>query len=110
MLKAGDLNRRIEVQYLTRVDDGAGGSLSTWDTFMMLWADVQPLSSKEVLSLGQIQATTTHKVIMRYRTDILTSHRILYGTKILEITSIIDVDDRHEALELICREGKASHA
>ena len=46
----------------------------------------------------------THRVLLRYMAGIETEMRIRYGKRILEIVSVRDVNERHEYLQLLCRE------
>lgn len=69
-------------------------------------ATVRQLSGSERIAAAQVYALATWKVIIRYDSDILDGNNwtISYGSRVLEIGSIINVDERNRLLELLCSE------
>ena len=103
-MNAGQLRHRVTIQQLTRVEDEGGGYAEVWTEVATVWAAIKPLRGNERYEAQQIQSTLTHKVIMRYRAGIKPQMRILYGNRVFEIEAVIDVDERHKWLELLCSE------
>ena len=102
----GEMNRRVMLQYRTEIDDGYGGKTFEWFDHAAVWAKVEPLSGSEYFKAHQTQVEVTHRVTMRYRADVDEKMRIVYGEKILEIESILDVDSAHQRMEIMAREAK----
>jgi SPP1 family predicted phage head-tail adaptor len=104
-MSIGDLNQRITIQSQTRTSDGMGGWTETWATLATVWAAVWPVSAREILKAGQTSMEITHRIKIRYRAGVDPSYRILFGTRYFSIMSIINVGERGEWLELLCKEN-----
>lgn len=103
-MRAGDLRHQIEIQRYTEIQNDYGEITQTWNTIHTMRASVNPLSGKEYFASQQINAEVTHKVYIRYVADIKPSDRILFNTRIFNITSIINYQERNITLELMCIE------
>ena len=100
----GNLRQRVVIQQLTRTDDGAGGYTETWAAIATVFADVYPLKGNERYEAQQVQANLSHRVTIRYRAGVEPSMRLQYGTRILTIEAVIDPEERHRELILMCSE------
>ena len=100
------LRHRIFFQQPVTTDDGYGGKPMTWVNYGKAWAKIEPLTGREYFFAHQIQAEVTHRVTTRFRQDIKEDMRISAGSRILEIESIIDLDEAHQFLEFFCKEAK----
>lgn len=98
-MRAGDLDRRIELQSFTFVDDGGGGGVETWTTYATMWAAYQQISGREYLAAGGIQTERRVVFRLRWRDDITTAHRVVYGSQVFEIHEVRELD-RKAGLEL----------
>lgn len=103
-MQAGKLDKRVTLQQLNRTADGAGGWEEVWANVATVWARVSPLRGGERYEAQRVQANLSHKVTIRHRAGTTPAMRILYGTRVLQITAVIDPDERHEVLELLCEE------
>lgn len=103
---SGKLRTRVEVQNRTTARDGYGDALETWGTAATVWAEVVPLSGRELWAAQQAQADVTTRVRIRYRSDVTVSPRtrIKIGTRILNVQAAIDIDGRKRLLDLLCVE------
>jgi SPP1 family predicted phage head-tail adaptor len=70
-----------------------------------VWASITP-SNDSFYAMEDQKKTTkvTHKVEIRFRTDITTKMRIKFGVRYFEIISIATLDEDGERLLLKCRE------
>lgn len=100
------MRHRIFFQEAVTTDDGYGGKVKTWTTCGEAWAKVEPLSGREYFFAHQIQVEVTHRITTRFRRDIREDMRINIGDRILEIESIIDIDEAHQFLQFYCTEAK----
>lgn len=103
-MNAGKLRHRATIQQLVNTDDGAGGSIETWQNVATVWAAIEPLRGNERYTAQQVQSTLTHKVTIRYREGIKPQMRLTYKGRIFDIESVIDIEERHRWLELFCSE------
>src|SRR5262245_28369589 len=73
----GRLDKRVELQRPATTQNAFGEEVATWETLARMWASVEPLSSQELLQADQVQAQVTHKVWVRYRTDVRADMRFV---------------------------------
>ncbi len=99
----GQMRQRIalQVRTVTRVE---GIPEENWATVATVWAAVADLSGKEYFQAGAMQSEVTTRIKIRYRTGITPSMRVLYGSRVFQILSVIDKDERHHVIELTCKE------
>lgn len=105
-LNASDLNKRITLQQKSNnyQTDEEGNPIEVWNDIAIIWAAVKPLRGREFWQAASTNAENTIKVIIRYRSGITNDMRIAYGNRLLEITNIIDVDEKHREIHLMCKE------
>lgn len=107
-IDAGRLRCRITFQRFDGACDAYGAPLLAddehWADYASAWAAVDPLSGREFFTAAQSQSEVTHRVLLRYMAGIETEMRILYGERRFSIVSSRDVSERHEYLQLLCRE------
>lgn len=103
-MRAGKLRHRIKIQQLTGSDDEFGEPLEAYSDWAVVWANVAPLSGREMWQAKQVEATTTHQVEMRYLAGVDAKMRILHGTRVLQIDSVVNVDERNRRMLLQCTE------
>jgi SPP1 family predicted phage head-tail adaptor len=104
-MKAGQLDRRVKLQTKGITQDAYGGAVVTWSDAATVWAAVEPLYGREFFGAQQIDSEITIRVRIRYRAGVVPAMRVLYGSRVLDIRSVIDPKDRHEELQLMCSEG-----
>ena len=104
MARAGCMRNRVSIQSRTESRDAHGGIAETWATTALAYADIQPIRGREFFSAEAVNSDVTHKVTIRYREGITPQMRVLFGSRALNITSVINVNERSDCLELMCRE------
>jgi SPP1 family predicted phage head-tail adaptor len=105
-MRAGQLNKRVQLQRATTTRDASGGMVDTWASYATIWAGFLDLSSREAYRARQVNAEVTHAIQIRYRPDVRFTDRLLYGSLILEIVGIEDEQQRHVSMLLTCKEVK----
>jgi SPP1 family predicted phage head-tail adaptor len=80
-MQAGKLNRQIQLQHPTAVQSTDGENLQVYTTYATVWASIVPLSGqwKQLVQAMTVAPETTHKVTVRYRTDVRLADQIQYG-------------------------------
>tara|TARA_R110000824_G_scaffold37643_1_gene115717 strand:+ start:1497 stop:1826 length:330 start_codon:yes stop_codon:yes gene_type:complete len=104
----GRMRHRITIQKGTDTVDTGGGRSVVWATLKEVFADIQPQGGASKYRQDQVQENVTHKIVMRYRSDIGTNYRIKFGTRIFNIHSILNESERDRYLVLNCEEGVAT--
>lgn len=99
----GEMRQRVTLQTrtVTRVE---GIPEESWATVATVWAAVSDISGKEYFQAQAVQSEVTTRIKIRYRTGITPSMRVLYGSRVFQILSVIDKDERHRVMELMCKE------
>ena len=104
-LRAGTLRRQITLQRRTSTNDTFGQQSTAWTTLRTSYAEIEPLTGRELETAQAINAEVTHRITLRYRSDITTALRITYQGRIFNVLSVLDIDTAHTALQLLCSEG-----
>lgn len=99
----GALDRRITVQNYTESTDSFGQKVRSYATYKELWASVQEKSGTEGESGNQLVASKQVVFVIRYRTDLSETMRIVYGSWVYRIESIIADDARKSFLKIVAR-------
>lgn len=66
---------------------------------------VVPMSGREYEESQKLRAETTYKISTRYFPNITPDMRILHDNREFEIVSVLDLDGRHEELQIIAVES-----
>lgn len=103
-MQAGRLRHRVALQSVALTADAVGGQTETPATVATVWAAVEAVGGTEYQAQDGVHGALTHRVRIRYRTGITRTMRVLWGTRVLEIESVEDPDDRQRELHLLCRE------
>lgn len=107
MPRTGEMNRRIELQSKTSVTDNMGGFTDTWATVATVWAKMTTIKSDEAIQAMATTGAAIHNITIRYRPDVKSYWRVKYSTRYFAlIAPPIDVNFKHEFLELKCKETK----
>jgi SPP1 family predicted phage head-tail adaptor len=102
----GSLRHRIQLQAEEHMPDAYGGSVKTWNTIDTVAASVEPLTGREFFQAQQTHSAVSHKITIRYRANTSPSLRILFGTRMFDITAVLDQEERHRWMILMCLERK----
>jgi SPP1 family predicted phage head-tail adaptor len=104
-MKIGDLRHRIELQSYTDFMDVYGKPVRAWATYATIWAQISPISSGESINGLQLNANTTHAILVRYRTDIQPNHRIVFGDRTFNIQGVRNLDETKIATGISAQEA-----
>ena len=103
-MRAGSLKHQIVIQRYTEAQNDYGEAIATWTDLLSTRASIRPLSAKDIFIGKSLINETTHKVFMRYQIDIKPNDRVLFGSRIFSITSVINSEERNITIELLCKE------
>lgn len=103
-MKAGRLRHSIIIQSNTETSDAAGGLVDSWSKFKARKADVVPLNGREYLSSQARQEKVTTRIRLRYTSGITAKMRVLWGTRVYDIKSVINRRERSKETILMCDE------
>lgn len=102
----GNLDRRITIQAPTRSRNSLGEEVQSWSDTAEVWAEVKPLTGRELFQAQQVVEQATHQVTIRYRAGITSDMRVVRdGGGILNIAFAQEIN-RREYLQLLCTEQR----
>lgn len=112
------LRHKLTLQQEAATPDGSGGYVKTWQNIADLWAELIPITNassklsnsagKETLAAGQVQSELSHKLLLRYRSDITAAMRLVFEERIFNIRFVANVNEEDRVLELLVQEGIAT--
>nr|WP_026001492.1 phage head closure protein [Pseudomonas donghuensis] len=89
-MQAGKLRHRIEIQHKVEQRDPVTGEFGepTWELFAKVWAQVSPLSMRDLIAAKAQQSEATGRIVIRYRAGVLPTMRIVYRGEVYSIEGI----------------------
>ena len=107
-MSAGTKRKRLTLETFAETPDDFGDATAgTYTKLATVWASVQPLRGRELAQFQQVSADVTHRIKMRYRSDlaVLTpKDRAVLGSRNFDILSVINVREANVEMELMCKE------
>lgn len=108
MPRAGRLDQRLSLLRESSTSyDSLGQFVSDAETVATVWGEVIQLSGQEAEVARKQEADATHQVTIRYSSDVAglsPEYWITWGSRRLNVASVIDTDQRHQQLVLLCAE------
>jgi SPP1 family predicted phage head-tail adaptor len=115
-MRAGRLKNRVSLQSYTETQTNTGFPTKTWATVATVWAAVEAKKGNESEEASELVGTLPATIIIRYSSDVSAvndTYRVLFGTRIFSIESVILPTDRSGSnayIEMSCVEGKKDSA
>lgn len=104
-MQVGQLNKRVTLQYPVRTSDGMGGFTTVWTDSLKVWSAIWPTSASEQVKSLKETMTISHRIRIRYKSGVLSSWRVKFGSRYFNIVSLVNPEERREWLDLICKEA-----
>lgn len=108
-MRAGTLNKVIDIEQRSTTQDGVGQQVRSWTVFAsQIYARVRPLSAKELLTANAVQNEASHEVTIRYLEGVTGGMRVKLGTRYLQVVGRPrDIEERGRMIVMLCTEGVA---
>lgn len=109
-MRGGSLRHRITVEAHVETDDGHGGFVENVSVVCArVNACIEPLNGRELDRAMQIDPRSTHTVTMRFRSDVLARHIVIYhdgrtDRRFEVISSPTDDGERKRQMTMVCKE------
>jgi len=104
-MRAGKLRHRVTIQQATEARNSIGEVTRTWSALATVWANVEPLNGREFIDAQRPEVQVSHRVTMRYRSDVTPQMRVSHDSRTLNIEAVIETGERRRELQLICSEA-----
>lgn len=109
MVRAGKFDKVITIQKAVVGSNNFGSVKREWQDVKTIRASIEPLQGREYFS-GPFQlGENITRIRIRYQPDLQIDRkmRIKYGNKLFDVYSVIDGKERHEEIQIMCKEGDA---
>lgn len=107
-MQAGPLRHRVSIIRESSTNFDSRGQISTnTTTISTVWASIETLTGREGILARQIDASLSHKVTIRYSTDVSSlgpNDWIEFGTRRMDIAQVANIDQMNERMELFVAE------
>ncbi len=103
-LKVGEFRQRIIIQQNTPTANSIGELVSTWTTFLTVWAFVEPRTGGRFWEAQQPIAEVDGVIHIRYQSGITAAMRVLWGIRIFKIQAISNNEERNRDLLIFYKE------
>src|SRR5262249_25189393 len=98
---------RLVLEQPVESTDGAGGVTRSYASVATLWAAVTPIAARSEVAAADRGAEVTHRVVIRFRNDVTTRHRLREGSRVFIIAALRNHDgsgrfltiEAHERIE-----------
>lgn len=91
-LDPGQLRTALTLEQASEAPDGQGGFVVTWSTVATLWAMVEPMSGRGTVFAERADTLSTHRIWVRWRTDVMRGMRLANGGRQYRIDTVEDAD------------------
>lgn len=101
-MRAGRLDKRVQLQQPTTATNGVADAVQTFVTYASVWASVEDTRGREFMNNQQVQNQVSTRIRLRYRDDVKPDHRVLYDGVVYDIQSVVNPMKRGDGLQLMC--------
>ena len=102
--RIGAMRHRLRLEAPARTLGEGGSATVTWQPVATLWAEVVPLSGREIFQADGLTAVAGFEVWTRYRADLTPEMRFVMGEHALDIRAVRDIEGRRRWLSCLCEE------
>jgi SPP1 family predicted phage head-tail adaptor len=103
-VRLGSLRHRVTIEAPTKVTLPGGGWRDEHAALAEVWASWEPLEGRERMEAMQAGFAQPVRVAMHYHPGITVRHRLRKDDRTAEIRSVVDPDELHQWLVLLCEE------
>ena len=104
-MRSGRLRHRVTIEEATDTRDGVGHPIPAWMTWAIVWAEIVPLSGRELYAAQEVHNEITTRIWLRYREGLTTKMRLRHGSTIYNINAPINSGERNKVIQLLCSQG-----
>ena len=108
-MQAGKLRHRVTIQHYVEgspQQKPSGAPDGSWTALDTVWARVRPLSGREMFLAQQAASRVDVEITIRHRADVTDAMRVVKGSMVYSIESVMNPEERGELLVLRCSTGQ----
>ena len=103
---ATKLRHRVTIQRSTPTYDGEGGYVDAWADVATVWAAVDPIRAQQLGDYASTGVEATHIIQMRAEADVLERDQLVFGSRVFEVLTIENIQERGVYLVMTCKERR----
>ncbi len=103
-MRVGSLRNLVIIEEYVETVSSYGGTVKTWSEYGRAWAAINALRGDEKYISAEKQATSTHQMTIRFLDGVNPKMRVVFGTRIFEIVSVINPGEWDKRMNLIVTE------
>ena len=109
-INAGTLRKRITLQQQSTSVDTYGQQITTWTDVATVWASIEPSVGRELMAAQAVRLDQPTTITMRWQPAFaspkaLAAMRAVYNSRIFNIYSVENEEERNRMLTLLASEG-----
>jgi SPP1 family predicted phage head-tail adaptor len=105
MLSAGKLNSRVRIEQRESGRDGIGQPLTGWVEHATVWANIAAVSGLETVKSNAEVSVARYSIRIRCRPSVTAAMRVVYGSNIYAIRTVLHDVAGREYTDLVCDIG-----
>lgn len=98
------LDKLCTVQRQSSGQSATGQPNGAWTDLSQEWTQIEPVSGREYFNASGERAEITHKLTMRAGRSYAPRDRVVYGSRVFNIRSVLNREERGRYLDLMCTE------
>lgn len=95
------MRSRVQLQASTPTSNDFGEEVLAWNLVDEVWAELDPMEGREFFNAARNQVEQPIKIRIRYRPDVHERMRVVKGSRVYDIQSVVNVGERNRELELV---------
>ena len=104
-MRTGKRRHKVIIQKDTGTGQGDyGAPVENWVTHATVWVSIEPLRGGERFDAQRLNPEIENKIGCPYVASTTPKMRIKYGSRYMNILAVIDQEERHRELQLLCAE------
>lgn len=107
-MQAGQLRSLITIQQTTQTVGNLGEVVDSWATFKVRSAKVVPLNGRERFTENRERSVNQVRFELRRLAGVTPKMRVSWDSRIFDIVSVINVDERNRELHLMTEEAETT--
>jgi len=103
-MRSGSLKHKVEIHSYTELENDFSETVKSWVKLHDAYASILPLKATEKFVSKRTKSEVTHKVLLRYIPNINPNMRIVFGSRVFEIDSVLNIREENKILQIIATE------
>ncbi len=104
-MRAGELDKKVTIQYPTKSKNSFGEDIETWTDFTVnIWCSIEPVSGSERWLQQERISEATFKIKMRYRANLNSTMRAKYKNRYFQFLAVLNLNEDNKELMIPAKE------